>query len=240
MRITILTQLFNEERMITYFLKHYEPWVDRIVFIDGNSTDGTLDLIRACKKGVLRVRDTNGLVDDEDRMYVRNTYWHEFEDDTDVFIFVDPDEFVYHPCRNVRGVLSECQRRSIGLIQCHGYRMIGTETPPLWSDLTKIIRMGIRDTDYEKPCVWWMGVNPIFTYGGHYAANKPTIITTASLMLLHYKHLSQEWIQQRILRTQMAPRNYELHQGFLHDGREGKDGWLDQYDETLKQAIRII
>jgi len=240
MRITLMTQCWNEEVMLTYFLKYYEPVVDRIVFVDGNSTDGTNELIRNCKKGVRRERENHGMIDDEDRMIVRNTYWQEFRNDTDWFIWVDPDEFIYHPCRNLRGILSECDRQEVQLIQSHGYRMIGTATPALWSDLTKIIRMGIRDTDYEKPAVWKSTINPKFTYGGHYAENKIEFKTKACFMLLHYKHLSREWIQQRIARTQMAPRNYELRQGFLHNGLEGKLGWAQQYEETLQQAIRVI
>ena len=239
-RLTLLTQCYNEETMLTYFLTHYEPWVDLIVFVDGCSTDKTNEIIRNCKKGVRRERDTGGLVDDEDRMIVRNTYWQEFRGDTDWFIFVDPDEFVYHPCRDMRGVIAASEQAGVQLIQCCGYRMIGNETPPLWSDLTKVIRMGVRDTDYEKPALWMSNIDPKFTYGGHYVENKEEFKTNASMMLLHYKHLSEEWIRQRIARTQMAPRNYELKQGFGHDGREGKDFWLDQHDETLRQAIRII
>jgi glycosyl transferase family 2 len=36
---------WNEMPMIGFFLRHYEPWVDKFIFFDDGSTDGTLELL---------------------------------------------------------------------------------------------------------------------------------------------------------------------------------------------------
>src|SRR6185295_357335 len=43
--IHLYTFGWNEMRMIGFFFRHYEPWVDRFIFYDDGSTDGTLELL---------------------------------------------------------------------------------------------------------------------------------------------------------------------------------------------------
>jgi glycosyltransferase involved in cell wall biosynthesis len=47
MVIHLYTFGWNEMRMLPFFIRHYEPFVDKIVFYDDGSTDGTLDLLAA-------------------------------------------------------------------------------------------------------------------------------------------------------------------------------------------------
>jgi glycosyltransferase involved in cell wall biosynthesis len=47
MAIHLYTFGWNEMRMLPFFFRHYEPLVDKIVFYDDGSTDGTLDLLAA-------------------------------------------------------------------------------------------------------------------------------------------------------------------------------------------------
>ena len=51
MTIHLYTFGWNEMRIIGFFFRHYEPWVDKFIFFDDGSTDGTLELL-ASKKNV--------------------------------------------------------------------------------------------------------------------------------------------------------------------------------------------
>ena len=43
--IHLYTICWNEERMLPFFFRHYDQWVDRYVVYDDNSTDATLEKI---------------------------------------------------------------------------------------------------------------------------------------------------------------------------------------------------
>ena len=47
MRIHLYTFGWNDMAMLGFFFRHYESWVDRFVFFDDGSDDGTLDLLRS-------------------------------------------------------------------------------------------------------------------------------------------------------------------------------------------------
>ncbi|MBI4190914.1 MAG: glycosyltransferase family 2 protein, partial [Betaproteobacteria bacterium] len=46
-RIHLYTMGWNEERLLPFFFRHYDPWVDRYVIYDDNSTDATLEMLHA-------------------------------------------------------------------------------------------------------------------------------------------------------------------------------------------------
>ena len=52
--IHLYTNSWNEMRMLGFFFRHYDPFVDRYVFFDDNSDDGTLDVLRAHPRVVIR------------------------------------------------------------------------------------------------------------------------------------------------------------------------------------------
>ena len=51
MTIHLYTFGWNEMRMIGFFFRHYEPFVDKFIFFDDGSSDGTPELL-ASKKNV--------------------------------------------------------------------------------------------------------------------------------------------------------------------------------------------
>ena len=44
-RIHLYSQSWNEGRLLPFFFRHYDPFVERYVFYDDNSSDATLDLL---------------------------------------------------------------------------------------------------------------------------------------------------------------------------------------------------
>jgi len=50
MKICVLTNTFNEEKILPFFLDYYMNYVcvDKIIIIDGGSTDNTLNILKEC------------------------------------------------------------------------------------------------------------------------------------------------------------------------------------------------
>jgi len=242
MKVVVITQTWNEEEMLPYFLQHYSQFADEIIILDDGSTDSTCEIARTCN--VARVEHrlaTGGLIDDEERTRVANTFYKTIY--ADWYVIVDVDEAVYHPSGDVRAVLEECSRQGITVPRCEGYRMVGTSLPPKGTSLTKHIRTGIHDTMYDKVAVFARDVVPVYHPGRHHTKSLTGSVVQSKwpvFMFLHYKYPSREFVQARIARTQMSPRNYELYLGFMPDGREGKDAWMEIYEQTLHDAVRII
>ena len=242
MKIAVITQTWNEEEMLPYFLMYYSQFADEIIILDDGSTDSTREIARACNKVRLVERPaTGGLIDDEERTHVANTFYKTI--DACWYFIVDVDEVVYHPSRDVRAVLEECNRQGVTVPRCEGYRMVGTSLPPKGVLFTDHIKTGIREEMYDKVAVFAKGVEPEYHPGRHCTkalVGNVVLSKWPVFMFLHYKYPSREFVQARIARTQMSPRNYELYLGFMPDGREGKDAWMDIYEQTLRDAIVVI
>ena len=54
MIIHLYTISWNEARLLGYFFRHYDRWVDRYFVHDDGSTDGTLEILRSHPKVVVR------------------------------------------------------------------------------------------------------------------------------------------------------------------------------------------
>jgi glycosyltransferase involved in cell wall biosynthesis len=44
MKIKLVTVCKDEERIMPFFINHYEPWVDEILIVDGHSTDKSVEI----------------------------------------------------------------------------------------------------------------------------------------------------------------------------------------------------
>ncbi len=101
MHIDLYATCWNEERMIPFFLRHYEPLVDRIVIFDDGSNDHSLELLRASRKVELR-RLPSGLSSILMHMEEMNRCWKESRGRADWVIIADPDEhFTIHAFANI-------------------------------------------------------------------------------------------------------------------------------------------
>ena len=77
MSIHLYAACWNEERIIPFFLQHYEPLVDRIVIYDDRSTDRSVELLRASPKVEIRPfgRDAESYLDAHLTLF--ETCWRE-------------------------------------------------------------------------------------------------------------------------------------------------------------------
>ena len=128
MTIHLYTFGWNEMRMIGFFFRHYEPWVDKFIFFDDGSTDGTLELL-ASKKNV-EIRPFAYASPDSFSLSVqawRNSCWKESRGEADWVIVTDADEHLHHPA--LSSYLARCKDEGVTYIPALGFDMV-TEFVP--------------------------------------------------------------------------------------------------------------
>jgi len=86
----------NEINFIAEHLRLWTPYLDSMVFYDGGSTDGTLEVLANDKSGKVKVFDNKDPKDlTDDYVKLSNEALHEL--DTDIAMFLHPDFFPENP-----------------------------------------------------------------------------------------------------------------------------------------------
>lgn len=184
--------------MIPFFLRHYEPIVDRIVIFDDGSTDRSKELLAASPKVELR-RLKQGSSYVFQHMEEFNECWKESRRGTDWTIITDIDEHLYH--RGLRDYLNRCTEEGVTILEPIGYDMISPDFPTPNSVLTESMRCGVRSSLMDKRCVF--DPNAIkemnYTAGRHLAKPTGRIVFPAEreVLLLHYKNLGLDYLCDR-------------------------------------------
>ena len=151
MTIWLYAIIRDEAPIMPYFLRHYAPWVDKLIFYDGGSTDGTREMIVACPKAELRDwAGSDALVDDEFHVFA-NTQWHEARGKADWVIWVDADEFLYHP--KIQQLLAKYMANGIEVPKIAGYTMCSEKFPTTTGQIYEEVRNGFPDLIWSKPAI---------------------------------------------------------------------------------------
>jgi len=202
LKISVIAVCKNEERMLPWFLRHY-AFADEIHIHDNGSTDGSLGIMAANPKVSVSNLITEGL-DDGVIVAVKNCYYKTL--DSDWFIIVDIDEFVFireyggKPC-DIRRYLEMCQAGDITLPQVSGYQMVGNGWPEDdgKSLLVDICKIGAPDAFFSKRVVVQKRVNINYEVGCHRCNPTGFVVHSndISLKLLHYHWLDEGWRKKR-------------------------------------------
>lgn len=96
MKIGVLTMCYNEEQILPFFMKHY-AYVDEIrILFETDTTDRSLDVIRAFDNyRTKRIHIAGGIVDDIKSQLINDEFRRMGESGFDWIYVLDPDEFIY-------------------------------------------------------------------------------------------------------------------------------------------------
>jgi glycosyltransferase involved in cell wall biosynthesis len=238
MTICVITICYNEEVILPFFIRHYERFVDRMIFYDGGSTDRTREIIAACPIAERRELDTGGRIDDGANVRVKNTAYRDI--DADWFIVVDSDELLSHP--DMRGFLDKCDALGIDAVQCEGWNMIG-DAIPAGGLLTDEMPYGVRD-DYtikffDKMALFAKHADVHFEPGGHAGQVGGLKAPGRPVKLLHYKWLSLDYVQRKARNLKLSAANIENGWGFMAPGVPNNETWVDYYRQAHGQRTRV-
>jgi glycosyltransferase involved in cell wall biosynthesis len=222
----------NEAKILPFFFRHYDPFVDAYTVFDDGSTDGSLDILHAHPK--VEVRSFPKAHPDSvvlSHLYIANRCWKESRGSADWVILVDLDEHLFHP--QMTKYLWNCKTAGVTIVPALGFQMYAPQFPEPLETLCETKPLGVPDLDMSKLAVFRPdAIDEIFLAPGrHWACPTGDVIAPAvdELSLLHYKCLGVEYVLQR-------HGALKLGLGKLDIAR----GWGDQYfwsEEELRGEV---
>lgn len=232
----------NEAQMMPYFLRHYSTFVDRMVFYDDWSIDGTRNIILSHKKTELRNwPGTHGIVDDEFTDFA-NEQWKEARGHAEWVIWVDADEFLYHP--NIIGLLEQYLKDGVEVPRIQGFTMLSDGPPSGSGQIYDEIKTGVSDACWSKHVIFR---GQIYWEPGRHAINlhlcNPRMSPTVELKLLHYRGLGLAYVAERHARNwnrvpdKCRQRNFGTNCSPDHNGHHGLAWFKDRLQEPRVNII---
>lgn len=233
---------WNEERIIPFFLRHYEPIVDRLFIYDDNSTDRSPELLRASRKVELRSLPRDGVSYNVRHHAMFEYVWKESRGKADWVVLCDMDEFLYHP--DFHGYLARSHEKGLTIIRANGFDMVAPGFPPPAASLPQTVRRGSRHFHYDKTSVF----NPDaieqinFTPGRHLAEPSGRVVFNhrREIKLLHYKNLGADYLIQRSQELALRSSAADISAGYsLHNFRSAEELRRD-FAERLAAATDVL
>jgi glycosyltransferase involved in cell wall biosynthesis len=224
MKIKVVTVCKNEERIMPFFINHYEPWVDEILIIDGYSTDKSIEIAMDLGKGKTKIKtwptDTGQYVDDVLLQEIRNNAWKDGAENFDWMIVCDNDELLYHP--KIHDMLLQFKNQRVTYPRIIGYDMVSLDFPDAILPITHQVKRGIRSGAYTKNIIF----NPQkitdmrWIPGSHGASPIGEVVPQKYwedvLKLLHYRRLSYAYHidKAKIAHSRMGEVNLKSGMGY--------------------------
>jgi len=256
MKISAIILCKNEERMLPWTLRYYSQYVDEIYVYDNASTDSSREKIAQYKIAKLIPYDTGGVLRDDIHAMIKSKFYRCLN--SDWYIIVDMDEYIWHP-DGLRNYLESCTQRGITFPNLTGWQMIGDGWPEDdgKSQLTDHIKYGVRDEHpiagtlgqpvYDKKCVIHKSIEIEYGPGAHGYGVSGKIVTIGDegLKLLHYKWVDKNYTLERIKLTETTlpindkSRAFPSFKYWVSDAKRIDDIGVF-YDKAKKNRILLV
>jgi glycosyltransferase involved in cell wall biosynthesis len=208
MKIEIYAVCFNEEKILSYFLRHYSQY-GKIIIYDNYSTDNSVKIAEA-GGAEIRLFDTRGQFDDMTNLQIKENCWKGSK--ADWCIVIDLDEFVYHP-----SLLELLGYTNVTVIEPIYFDMFSDKFPTTQGQIYEEVKCGHEawpKMNLLKPSeITAMNYIP----GCHLAKPEGNVNLwkTNEIKTLHMKHLGREYTVARSVNSgmRMSAKNRELKLG---------------------------
>jgi hypothetical protein len=236
--IDLYTICWNEEAMLGFFFRHYDPLVDRYVVYDDGSTDASLALLRGHPK--VEVRRFDRVVPDSyvaSAQSLHNSVWKESRGRADWVIVTAIDEHLKHA--DLAAYLARCKGAGVTLLPAVGYQMVTPGFPDPEETLARSRTIGVPFDKMNKLCIFDPDAIEETNYEpGRHAARPQGRVRYPErdeVLNLHYKYLGIDYLLDRskLLRTGLGPLDRERKWGSRYDTPEVE---VRQEFETLRAA----
>jgi hypothetical protein len=233
---------WNEERMLPYFFRHYDPLVDRYFISDNGSTDRSLDLLAANRKVVRGEFHVEGGSFVQAATAHYNRCWKQSRGIADWVIIVNIDEHIYHP--DLRRYLKTCTENGVSILLPEGYNMVSDGWPASSKPLWKTVQHGMRDPIWDKPQVFNPNrIEEINFREGRHAASPTGAVVFAKpeeARMLHYKYLGAEYLVRRHAELRARFPTADFDQGFGYQYLWDEQKNVDELQRAKAAAVRVV
>lgn len=199
-KVHIHVLCWNEEKIIPYFLKYYENYVDKIIVYDNKSTDNSVKLLKKHPKTFIVSYDTNGEIRDDAYLQIKNNAWKNSVNEADIVIICDMDEFLYS--EDLKQYIIDFQNSDSTIIKPEGYDMvIENFTFDYSKKITDLVKTGFRNNHFDKLVMFKpKKINSInYNFGCHVASPMGEVkYFDKPIKLLHYKRLGLDYFLNKM------------------------------------------
>lgn len=237
--IHIYVLCWNEEKMIPFFLTHYDNIADKIFVYDNQSTDNSIKLLAKNPKVIIRSYKSEGQIRDDYYLTIKNHEWKQSRGVADIVIVCDMDEFIYS--ENIAASMLDFYQSKATIIRPEGYNMIIEKFSfrTKNKNITEQIKTGVQDAYFNKLCVFKPNeITEIrYLHGCHNASPSGNIIFYREPMkLLHYKYITIDYVLSRMkaykIRLSAYNKKYRLGFQYENDNQEH----IKYFNKLLSEA----
>lgn len=196
---------WNEERMLPFFFRHYDAFVDRYLIFDNDSSDRSREILENHPRVTVERFAFRGSFLEAARNFYNNC-WKASLGTADWVLMCNIDEHLDHA--DLVGYLHSCTSRGITLIVPEGYEMVSPVFPedrPFPEGtvpLCRQVRTGARCSRLDKPQLFRPDhLREINFEAGRHSARPEGLVKcprTAEVRLLHYKYLGPDYLCHRL------------------------------------------
>lgn len=244
MKIHLYAKIWNEEEMLPFFFRHYDPLVDRYILYDDGSTDNTLSMLhshdRVEVRPFVRTHSTSLVLSSQ---FLNNSIWKGSRGIADWVIMTSVDEHLFHPA-GLRRYLYAQKFRGVTAVPALAFQMFSDCFPSPSEMLTKTRRVGAVLDHYNKLNVFDPNAlsETNFAVGRHTAQLEGRICFPArdELLLLHYKFLGKEYLRRRYaeLDSRRGASDKENSWGYQYAlQNEALDAEFEQLRQTSTNVV---
>jgi hypothetical protein len=232
---------WNEERMLPFFFRHYDPLVDQYFIFDNGSDDSSLEILRKHPKVTLGEFAVQG---DSFVLAAQSFYnqcWKASRGKAAWVIVCNVDEHFYHP--DLPAYLSALPVGT-SLIVPQGYNMISDEFPSGDQPLSEQIRLGVRTSLMDKPQFFSPDlIDEInFCPGRHKAEPTGRVQHTPSIKvkLLHFKFLGLDYFSGRLGQLRQGLRRVDVERGYGCHYSQTREEKAAQFQKLRNEADKVL
>lgn len=215
MTVHLYATCWNEEKMLPFLFRHYDPWVDRYFIFDDGSTDGSIDILNAHPR--VELRQFPRVIPDsfvKSNQALLNEVWKGSRGKADWVVIIDVDEHLFVPGIPMKDFLGRYKTQGVTVVPALGYQMVSEEFPEPDERLCDTRTWGAPFYFFNKLSIFCPDAieETNFGRGRHFAdpTGRLKLAEKDELLLLHYKFLGFE-------------RTYERHKAQLnHVGEKQK------------------
>lgn len=244
-KICVISPIKNEIDILPFFMDYYLNFVgvDKIIFSDGNSDDGSVEYIKTFGDKTEVIIEDHQEYNELNLMRPRNELWKKYKDEYDWFIIVDADEFLYHP--NIKELITQYKINGVTVPTTLGFQMFSTEFPKFEPGvyLPNLIKNGFEDKFLDK-CVLFnpKEVNMRYSWGSHQSYPDGNVVQNSDteLLILHYKYLSRDYLNKKGAYGENRRSQQAIKNGHASHWVRNAEMTDEEYQEIISEGRQIL